>query len=115
MVSCPLFTSPSDVSIFVRDSQKLLEEDFVKANPLWVAELELMLKTKEKAEIQVIMKEMSTCHRIRFLHCDRTLLSHDYRWNEGHPFSDHFLTATLLTWTKKRELHHASAVLTRRD
>jgi hypothetical protein len=26
-----------------------LEEDFVKANPLWVAELELMLKTKEKA------------------------------------------------------------------
>ena len=33
--------------------QKLLEEDFVKANPLWVAELELMLKTKEKAEIQV--------------------------------------------------------------
>ena len=30
-----------------------LEEDFIKANPEWVSELELMLKTKEKAEIQV--------------------------------------------------------------
>jgi hypothetical protein len=29
-----------------------LEEDFIKANPEWVAELELMLKKKQKAEIQ---------------------------------------------------------------
>lgn len=31
-----------------------LQEDFIRANPLWVAELELMLKTKEKAEIQAL-------------------------------------------------------------
>lgn len=31
-----------------------LEEDFIKANPAWVAELELMLKRKEKAEIQAL-------------------------------------------------------------
>lgn len=31
-----------------------LEEDFIRANPQWVAELELMLKTKEKAEIQAL-------------------------------------------------------------
>ncbi|GAX82612.1 hypothetical protein CEUSTIGMA_g10038.t1 [Chlamydomonas eustigma] len=38
----------------IKTGKKLLEEDFVKANPLWVAELELMLKTKEKAEIQAL-------------------------------------------------------------
>lgn len=32
--------------------KKLLQEDFVKANPAWVEELELMLKSKEKAEIR---------------------------------------------------------------
>ena len=32
--------------------RKLLQEDFVKANPAWVEELELMLKSKEKAEIR---------------------------------------------------------------
>jgi len=31
-----------------------LEEDFIKCNPEWVKELELMLKTKEKAEIQAL-------------------------------------------------------------
>jgi meiotic recombination protein SPO11 len=31
-----------------------LEEDFIKANPEWVAELELMLKKKQKAEIQAL-------------------------------------------------------------
>jgi meiotic recombination protein SPO11 len=31
-----------------------LEEDFVKANPEWVKELELMMKSKEKAEIQAL-------------------------------------------------------------
>ncbi len=31
-----------------------LEEDFIKANPEWVAELELMLSSREKAEIQAL-------------------------------------------------------------
>mmetsp|Transcript_30984 Transcript_30984/g.68686 ORF Transcript_30984/g.68686 Transcript_30984/m.68686 type:complete len:419 (-) Transcript_30984:718-1974(-) len=38
----------------IKTGKKLLEEDFVKANPLWVSELELMLKTREKAEIQAL-------------------------------------------------------------
>lgn len=38
----------------IKTGRKLLEEDFVKANPEWVTELELMLKTKEKAEIQAL-------------------------------------------------------------
>lgn len=35
-------------------SKRLLNEEFVKKNPLWIKELELMLKTKEKAEIQAL-------------------------------------------------------------
>lgn len=31
-----------------------LEEDFIKANPQWVSELELMLASREKAEIQAL-------------------------------------------------------------
>eukprot|EP00798_Chlamydomonas_sp_ICE-L_P011429 gene11429-17115_t len=38
----------------LKTGKRLLEEDFVKANPDWVAELELMMKTKEKAEIQAL-------------------------------------------------------------
>ncbi|WIA17427.1 hypothetical protein OEZ85_014279 [Tetradesmus obliquus] len=38
----------------LKTGRKLLEEDFIKANPAWVAELELMLKKKEKAEIQAL-------------------------------------------------------------
>ena len=34
--------------------RRLLEEPFIQANPAWVKELELMLKTKEKAEIQAL-------------------------------------------------------------
>uniref|UniRef100_A0A7S0V3E1 DNA topoisomerase 6 subunit A n=1 Tax=Polytomella parva TaxID=51329 RepID=A0A7S0V3E1_9CHLO len=59
---------PSDLDIFnipaqcrlpmseedIRTGKKLLEEDFIRANPEWVAEMELMLKTKEKAEIQAL-------------------------------------------------------------
>lgn len=33
--------------------EELLEEAFVQRHPEWVAELELMLRTGEKAEIQV--------------------------------------------------------------
>ena len=47
---CRLEMSEEDL----KTGRKLLEEDFVKANPDWVAELELMLKTKEKAEIQAL-------------------------------------------------------------
>jgi len=38
----------------IKTGKKLLEEDFVKANPQWVAELETMVKSKEKAEIQAL-------------------------------------------------------------
>ncbi|MEW5297750.1 MAG: hypothetical protein WDW36_000934 [Sanguina aurantia] len=38
----------------IKMGKRLLEEDFVKSNPDWVAELELMLKSKEKAEIQAL-------------------------------------------------------------
>lgn len=31
-----------------------MEEDFVKANPLWVSELEIMVQSKVKAEIQAL-------------------------------------------------------------
>jgi meiotic recombination protein SPO11 len=34
--------------------RSLLKEEFIKQNPEWVRELELMQKTKEKAEIQAL-------------------------------------------------------------
>eukprot|EP00803_Ostreobium_quekettii_P006159 evm.model.scf_955.6 EVM.evm.TU.scf_955.6 scf_955:34709-40779(+) len=38
----------------IKTGEKLLEEDFIKVNPEWVKELKLMLRTKEKAEIQAL-------------------------------------------------------------
>ncbi|MQM05703.1 hypothetical protein Taro_038519 [Colocasia esculenta] len=38
----------------VKTGKDLLEEDFVKKNEGWVRELELMIKTKQKAEIQAL-------------------------------------------------------------
>lgn len=38
----------------IETGKELLEEDFIKANPAWVAELELMLQKKQKAEIQAL-------------------------------------------------------------
>lgn len=38
----------------IKTGRKLLEEDFVKANPDWVTELEIMVTTKVKAEIQAL-------------------------------------------------------------
>ena len=38
----------------IKTGKKLLEEDFVKANPEWVKELEIMVTTKVKAEIQAL-------------------------------------------------------------
>ncbi|KJE92020.1 topoisomerase [Capsaspora owczarzaki ATCC 30864] len=47
---CRLDMTESDIKY----GQDLLKEDFIKNNPAWMAELELMLKTKEKAEIQAL-------------------------------------------------------------
>ncbi|GAY50338.1 hypothetical protein CUMW_125790 [Citrus unshiu] len=38
----------------IKTGKDLLEEDFVKKNPGWVEELNLMVKTKQKAEIQAL-------------------------------------------------------------
>ena len=38
----------------IKTGKRLLEEEFIKKNPEWVKELQLMLKTKEKAEIQAL-------------------------------------------------------------
>lgn len=38
----------------IKTGKDLLEEDFVKKNPKWVEELTLMVKTKQKAEIQAL-------------------------------------------------------------
>ena len=38
----------------IKTGRKLLEEDFVKANPLWVKELEIMVSSRVKAEIQAL-------------------------------------------------------------
>jgi meiotic recombination protein SPO11 len=38
----------------VKTGRKLLEEDFVRANPAWVKELEIMVATRVKAEIQAL-------------------------------------------------------------
>merc|ERR1719272_2192867 len=43
---CRLEMTANDIA----EGHRLLKEEFVQKNPLWVKELELMLKTKEKAE-----------------------------------------------------------------
>mmetsp|Transcript_23331 Transcript_23331/g.73006 ORF Transcript_23331/g.73006 Transcript_23331/m.73006 type:complete len:421 (+) Transcript_23331:222-1484(+) len=45
---CRLPMTESDI----RTGKEMLQEDFIQANPKWVEELELMVRTKEKAEIQ---------------------------------------------------------------
>jgi meiotic recombination protein SPO11 len=47
---CLLPMSAADIAM----GEKLLQEDFVQKNPLWCKELEMMLKTKQKAEIQAL-------------------------------------------------------------
>ena len=47
---CRLPMTPTDL----KTGEELLKEDFVLANPQWVKELQLMVKTKEKAEIQAL-------------------------------------------------------------
>ena len=38
----------------VKTGKRLMEEEFIKANPEWVKELEIMTSTKVKAEIQAL-------------------------------------------------------------
>lgn len=38
----------------IKTGKELLEEDFIKKNPAWYAELKTMIDTKEKAEIQAL-------------------------------------------------------------
>jgi meiotic recombination protein SPO11 len=38
----------------IKTGKDLLEEDFIKKDPNWIRELQLMVKTKEKAEIQAL-------------------------------------------------------------
>lgn len=38
----------------IKTGKEMLEEDFIKKNPEWLAELQLMVKRKEKAEIQAL-------------------------------------------------------------
>ncbi|CAM8949156.1 unnamed protein product [Rhodiola kirilowii] len=47
---CRLPMSEQDI----KTGKDMLEEDFVKKNPGWVEELNLMVKTKQKAEIQAL-------------------------------------------------------------
>ena len=46
-------SAPANPHQDIKTGQKLLEEDFIKSNPEFVKELEIMLASKEKAEIQV--------------------------------------------------------------
>ncbi|PNH02638.1 DNA topoisomerase 6 subunit A [Tetrabaena socialis] len=38
----------------IKTGKRLLEEDWIRSNPEWVKELELMLASKVKAEIQAL-------------------------------------------------------------
>ena len=40
----------------IKTGKDMLQEDYIKKNPTWVKELELMLKSKEKAEIRTFLK-----------------------------------------------------------
>eukprot|EP00041_Stephanoeca_diplocostata_P026779 m.727925 g.727925 ORF g.727925 m.727925 type:complete len:429 (-) comp23039_c0_seq5:2990-4276(-) len=49
-LQCRLDMTDEDIKL----GKKLLEEDFIKKNPEWIRELQIMLKTKQKAEIQAL-------------------------------------------------------------
>ena len=38
----------------IKTGKELMEEEFIKKNPKWMKELETMVKTKKKAEIQAL-------------------------------------------------------------
>lgn len=56
---CRLQMSEHDI----KTGKELLEEDFIKKNPEWLSELEMMVRSKEKAEIQALVrgKQLHTC------------------------------------------------------
>ena len=47
---CRLDMTEHDIKL----GNKLLTEDFIQCNPEWMKELKVMLKSKEKAEIQAL-------------------------------------------------------------
>lgn len=47
---CRLDMTPSDI----KTGKELLEEDFIQKNPKWLKELQLMVTSKTKAEIQAL-------------------------------------------------------------
>ena len=47
---CRLEMSKKDIET----GEQMLKEEFIQANPDWVTEVEIMLKTKTKAEIQAL-------------------------------------------------------------
>jgi meiotic recombination protein SPO11 len=47
---CRLDMTPNDI----KTGKELLQEDFIKKNPKWMKELEIMVSTKKKAEIQAL-------------------------------------------------------------
>ena len=47
---CRLDMTDKDIEV----GKQLLQEDFIRQNAAWVEELEIMLKTKQKAEIQAL-------------------------------------------------------------
>jgi len=47
---CRLDMTPNDI----KTGKELLQEDFIKKNPKWMKELQIMVATKQKAEIQAL-------------------------------------------------------------
>ncbi len=48
--ACRLKMTPEDI----KRAKQVLKEPFVKSNPRWVGDIELMISRKEKAEIQAL-------------------------------------------------------------
>ncbi len=45
----------------IKTGKELLQEDFIKKNPAWHAELEAMVEMKEKAEIRAFSFVLTVC------------------------------------------------------
>eukprot|EP00959_Pyramimonas_sp_CCMP1952_P405619 8501222-Pyramimonas_sp.AAC.1 len=57
---CRLDMTDKDIEV----GKQLLQEEFITQNPQWVKELEIMLSTKKKAEIQVRVVHISERNRV---------------------------------------------------
>jgi hypothetical protein len=63
----------------MKTGKELLEEDFIKKNPAWLAELELMVRTKQKAEIQALSSSGQQNKELQRTQTDRpdgTIMNH---------------------------------------